>query len=180
MNYFWKFCERWFFLWQGGGAFWNLPEKWPKIEWFTQERIGGGLLKFKNDLWLNSRKGYNQISWPAWKLCQYKGGVNKMNTLFVLDTTNFKPLNEILHNILTFIYFLAHQIGLGIIKTIQSIFPRIIFPYSIIDPLGFLVILTLFMFLVGVDVARKIVWIIVCAAWILLVIRILMILFKLG
>jgi len=103
-----------------------------------------------------------------------------MNTLFVLETTNLKPLNVILHNILTFIYFLAHQIGLGIIKTVQSIFPRIIFLDSIIDPLGFLVILTLFMFLVGVDVTRKIVWIIVCAAWILLVIRILMIIFKLG
>jgi hypothetical protein len=36
------------------------------------------------------------------------------------------------------------------------------------------------MFLVGVDVARKIVWIVVCAAWILLFIRILMIIFKLG
>ncbi len=103
-----------------------------------------------------------------------------MNSLFVLETTNLKPLNVILHNILTFIYFLAHQIGLGIIKGVQSIFSGIIFPDSIIDPLGFLVILTLFMFLVGVDIARKIVWIVVCAAWILLFIRILMIIFKLG
>jgi hypothetical protein len=103
-----------------------------------------------------------------------------MNSLLALETTNLKPLNVILHNILTFIYFLAHQIGLGIIKGVQSIFSGIIFPDSIIDPLGFLVILTLFMFLVGVDVARKIVWIVVCAAWILLFIRILMIIFKLG
>jgi hypothetical protein len=36
------------------------------------------------------------------------------------------------------------------------------------------------MFLVGVDIARKIVWIVVCAAWILLFIRILVIIFKLG
>jgi hypothetical protein len=86
----------------------------------------------------------------------------------------------ILHNILTFIYFLAHQIGLGIIKGVQSIFSGIVFPDSIIDPLGFLVILTLFMFLVGVDVAKKIVWIVVCAAWILLFVRILVIIFKLG
>lgn len=103
-----------------------------------------------------------------------------MNSLLVLETTNLKPLNVILHNILTFIYFLAHQIGLGIIKGVQSIFSGIVFPDSIIDPLGFLVILTLFMFLVGVDVARKIVWIVVCAAWILLFVRILMIIFKLG
>lgn len=103
-----------------------------------------------------------------------------MNTLFVLDATNFKPLNEILHNILTFIYYLAHQIGLGIFKIVQSIFTSTIFPESIIDPLGFLAILTLFMFLVSVDALKKIVWIVVCAAWILLLIRILMIIFKIG
>jgi hypothetical protein len=101
-----------------------------------------------------------------------------MNSLFVQDTTNFKPLNVILHKILTFIYFLAHQIGLWIIKIVQSIFPSTTFPESLIDPIGFLIILTLFMFLVGV--AKKIAWIIVCIGWILLFIRILMIIFKLG
>ena len=94
------------------------------------------------------------------------------------ETPNLKPLNEVLHKILTFIYFLAHQIGVGIIKLLQPLFPRNIFPDSLVDPLGFLIILTLFMFLVGI--AKKIAWIIVCAAWILLLIRILMIIFKLG
>ena len=83
-----------------------------------------------------------------------------MNSLFVQETANLKPLNVILHRILTFIYFLAHQIGLGIIKVVQPIFPRGVFPDSIIDPLGFLIILTLFMFLASV--AKKIAWIIVC------------------
>ena len=101
-----------------------------------------------------------------------------MNILFVPVTTNSEPVKMILHKILTFIYFLAHQIGLGIIKLVGSIFPRINFPDTIIDPLGFLVILTIFMFLVGV--AKKIAWIIIWAAWILLFIRILMIIFKLG
>ncbi len=103
-----------------------------------------------------------------------------MTGLFVLETTNFKPLNEILHNIFTFIYFLAHQSGVWIIKLIQSIFPNVAFLDNLVDPLGFLVILTVFMLLVGVEVARKIVWIVVCAAWILLFIRILMIIFKIG
>jgi hypothetical protein len=103
-----------------------------------------------------------------------------MNTLFVLEPVNVKPLNEILHSILTFIYFLAHQIGLGIIKAVQSIIPSIVFPNSIVDPLGFLVILTLFMLLVGVELGKKIAWIIVCAGWILLLIRILMVIFKIG
>lgn len=103
-----------------------------------------------------------------------------MNALFVLETADFKPLNEILHNIFTFIYFIAHQTGVWIIKLMQSIFPRVTFLDSMIDPLGFLVILTVFMLLVGMEVARKIVWIVVCAAWILLVIRILMIVLKIG
>ena len=101
-----------------------------------------------------------------------------MNILFVQEATNFKPLNEILHKILTFIYFLAHQIGLVIIKVVQPIFPRGVFPDSLVDPLGFLIILTIFMFLVGV--AKKIAWIIVCIGWILLFIRIIMIVFKIG
>jgi uncharacterized membrane protein (DUF373 family) len=103
-----------------------------------------------------------------------------MNALFVLETTNFKPLNSILHNIFTFIYFIAHQAGLWIIKLIQSIIPGADFLNHLVDPLGFLVILTIFMLLVGMEVARKIVWIIVCAAWILLFIRMLMIIFKIG
>jgi hypothetical protein len=103
-----------------------------------------------------------------------------MNILLVPETTVLKPLNEILHSVLTFIYFLAHQIGLGIIKAVQSIIPSIVFPSSIVDPLGFLVILTLFMLLVGVKLGKKIAWIIICAGWILLLIRILMVIFKLG
>jgi hypothetical protein len=103
-----------------------------------------------------------------------------MTGLFVLETTSSKPLNVILHNILTFIYFLAHQIGLGIIKAVHAVFPGILFPDSIVDPLGFLVILTLFMFLVSVQLGKRIAWIVVCAGWILLVIRILIIIFKLG
>jgi len=103
-----------------------------------------------------------------------------MNTLFALETPAVKPLNEILHSILTFIYFLAHQIGLGIVKAVHSIIPGIDFPSNIVDPLGFLVILTLFMVLVSVELGKKIAWIIITAGWILLLIRILMIIFKLG
>ncbi|MCX6556706.1 MAG: hypothetical protein NTW95_04640 [Candidatus Aminicenantes bacterium] len=103
-----------------------------------------------------------------------------MTVLFVPETTALKPLNEILHSILTFIYFLAHQIGLGIIKAVQSLIPSIVFPGNIADPLGFLVILTLFMVLVSVEFGKKIAWIIICAGWILLLIRIFMVIFKIG
>jgi len=103
-----------------------------------------------------------------------------MTTLFVPETAGLKPLSEILHSILTFIYFLAHQIGLGIIKAVQSIIPSIVFPSNLADPLGFLVILTLFMVLVSVKFGKKIAWIIICAGWILLLIRIFMVIFKIG
>ncbi len=97
-----------------------------------------------------------------------------INSLFVQETT----LSEILHKILTFIYFLAHQIGLGIMKVVQAIFTRSTFPDSIIDPLGFLIILTLFIFIVGIS--KRIAWIIVSVGWILILIRILLIIFKIG
>ncbi len=101
-----------------------------------------------------------------------------MNSLLIQETTNPNSLSDILHKILTFIYFLAHQAGLGIIKLIQAIVPSATFPESVIDALGLLIILTLFMFLVSV--AKKIAWVIVCVGWILLLIRILIIIFKLG
>ena len=100
-----------------------------------------------------------------------------MNSLLLQETTS-KTVNAVLHDVLTFIYFLAHQIGLGIIKVVQSIFPGVVFPGNLIDPLGFLVILTLFVLLVSL--AKKIAWILIIAGWILLLIRVLMVIFKLG
>jgi len=100
-----------------------------------------------------------------------------MNSLFLQETAT-KTVNVVLHDVLTFIYYLAHQIGLGIIKVVQSIFPGAAFPGNLIDPLGFLIILTAFVLLVSV--AKKIAWILIIAGWILLFIRILMVIFKLG
>jgi len=97
-----------------------------------------------------------------------------MNNLFVQNAT----LSDILQAILTFIYSIAHQIGLGIVKVIQAIFTGRTFPASIIDSLGFLIILTLFIFLIGIS--KRVAWIIVGVGWILLFIRILMIIFKIG
>lgn len=101
-----------------------------------------------------------------------------MNILLVQEAVSAKPLNSVLHNVLTFLYFLPHQIGLWIVKILQQLFPRIVFSDSLIDPLGFLIILTLFVVLARV--AQRLAWIIVWVGWILLLIRILMIIFKLG
>ena len=101
-----------------------------------------------------------------------------LNSRLIQETTNADSLSTVLHKILTFIYFLAHQAGLGIIKLIQYIVPSAKFPESVIDALGYLAILTLFMFLVSVS--KKIAWVIVGVAWIFLLIRILIVIFKLG
>ena len=101
-----------------------------------------------------------------------------MNILLIQETTNPKSLSAVLHEILTFIYFLGHQAGLGIVKLIQYIVPSARFPESVIDAVGLLIILTLFMFLVSV--AKKIAWVILCVGWVFLLIRILIIVFKLG
>jgi hypothetical protein len=97
-----------------------------------------------------------------------------MNLLLVEEAT----LSDILHKLLTFLYFLAHQLGLGFIKVVRAIFTGSAFPDNIIDPLGFLIILTLFVFLVGIS--KKIAWIIVGVGWVLLFIRILLIIFGFG
>ena len=101
-----------------------------------------------------------------------------LNSLLIQETPDQSSLSAILHKVLTFIYFIAHQVGLWIIKLIQYLVPDAKFAENVIDALGFLVILTLFMFLVGA--AKKIAWVIVCVGWILLLIRILIIVFKLG
>jgi hypothetical protein len=101
-----------------------------------------------------------------------------MNSLIAQETAKFTPLNGIFHDILTFLYFLPHQIGSALIKLFQSIFPGVVFPDSLIDPLGFLVILTLFMVLISIS--KRIAWIIVSIGWILLAIRILMLFFRIG
>jgi hypothetical protein len=101
-----------------------------------------------------------------------------MNIILIQETVAAKPINAMLHNILTFLYFLPHQIGLWMVKILQQLFPRILFADSLVDPLGFLIVLTLFVALARA--AQKIAWIIVCVGWILLLVRILMIIFKLG
>jgi len=101
-----------------------------------------------------------------------------MSSLLIQEATDPNSLSAVLHKILTFIYFIAHQAGLGIIKLLQTLVPSAKFPESVIDALGLLIVLTLFMFLVSV--AKKVAWVIVCLGWILLLIRILIIIFKLG
>jgi len=101
-----------------------------------------------------------------------------VNSLLIQETINTNSVKAVLHQVLTFIHFLGHQAGLGIIKLIQSIAPDAQFPENVIESLGLLVIVTVFMILV--TVAKKAAWVIVGVGWILLLIRILLIVFKVA
>ena len=72
---------------------------------------------------------------------------------------------------LSFRYTIGHWIGEKIVELIQFI-SGIILPQSIVDAVGMLVILTIFLAIA--EVAKKAIWIVVALGWVFIVIRILM------
>ena len=80
-------------------------------------------------------------------------------------------MEDILTSVFAFIYTIGHWIGEKIVLLIQSI-ADITIPSTIVDAIGMLVILTIFLALA--EVAKKAIWIIVAVGWILIAIRILM------
>ncbi len=78
---------------------------------------------------------------------------------------------DLLTTILAFIYTIGHWIGEKIVQLIQSV-AGIIIPPSIVDAVGMLVILTIFLGIA--EVAKKAIWIVVAIGWVLIIVRILM------
>jgi hypothetical protein len=79
---------------------------------------------------------------------------------------------NILENLLTFIYTLGHWLGEKIVELIQYI-SGITLGQEIVDAIGMLVILTIFLAIA--EVAKKAIWVVVAIGWVLIIIRILMI-----
>ena len=77
----------------------------------------------------------------------------------------------LLENVLSFIYTIGHWIGEKIVDLIQYI-SGIIIPPSVVDAIGMLVILTIFLAIA--EVAKKAIWIVVVIGWVFIIIRILM------
>ena len=77
----------------------------------------------------------------------------------------------ILENVLTFIYTLGHWLGEKIVELIQYI-SGIKLGQEIVDAIGMLVILTIFLGIA--EVAKKAIWIVVAIGWVLIIVRILM------
>jgi hypothetical protein len=82
-------------------------------------------------------------------------------------------MKNIISEVLTFVYSIAHWVGVGAIKIVHSVFPNAQLPSNIIDAFGFLFVLTAFLILV--QAAKKIGWIIMVIGWILILLRILLI-----
>ena len=80
---------------------------------------------------------------------------------------------EIVDQILAFIYSLGHLIGQGVVKLVVAILPSMQFPSDLVDPIGLLAILTIFLAVAAV--AKKLVWIVVIAGWALILIRLILV-----
>lgn len=80
-------------------------------------------------------------------------------------------VEDILTMVMAFIYTIGHFIGGTVVWLIQSI-SGVTIPNAIVDAIGMLVILTIFLALA--DVAKKVVWVIVAVGWILILLRIIM------
>lgn len=80
------------------------------------------------------------------------------------------PWKEILNAVLTFLYSLAHYIGMLAVYLLGRVLPTARVPADLVDPIGYLAILTAFLILV--QVAKKVAWVVVVAGWVLISIRI--------
>jgi hypothetical protein len=74
-----------------------------------------------------------------------------------------------LDQFLAFIYTMAHWVGGLIVGLVENIIP-LQTPANLIDPIGYLALLTVF--LIVAEVAKKVVWGIVVVGWILIGVRV--------
>ncbi len=76
---------------------------------------------------------------------------------------------DILTTVMAFIYTIGHWLSEMIVGMIQSI-SGIIIPQTIVDAIGLLVMLTIFLAIA--EVAKKAIWVIVAVGWVLIILRI--------
>ena len=84
--------------------------------------------------------------------------------------------DEVLAKILQFIHTISSWIGGLIAAVIHSILPSVTIPDDLIQAIGLMAILTIFLLIM--QIAKKLTWIVVVVGWLLIVARIVMILIK--
>jgi hypothetical protein len=85
---------------------------------------------------------------------------------------------DLLTQLMGFVYSAAHYLGVGIVAVVQRILPSAQNLAVLADPIGFLGILTIFVVLVSV--ARKVAIVVLIAGWALILVRIVLMAFKVG
>ncbi len=85
---------------------------------------------------------------------------------------NEETVEGIARRALAFFHTAAEWIGEGLVRLVDLLIPGAP-PADIASPLGYLGLLTLILFLFGiVAAARKVIWVLVAAGWVLMVVRI--------
>lgn len=84
--------------------------------------------------------------------------------------------DEVLTKILQFLHTIASWIGELIAALIHSILPSVTIPNDLVETIGLMVMLTVF--LIIVQIAKKITWIIVVVGWVLILTRIVLLMIK--
>ncbi len=74
--------------------------------------------------------------------------------------------------LLTFFSSFAHTVGMWVLGLLAKILPAERVPWMLADPIGLLAIITALLILV--EFARKVAWVLVVTAWVLLLVRIVM------
>ncbi len=89
------------------------------------------------------------------------------------QTSGSMSAQDVVDQLLSFIYSLGHLIGEGIVRLVVTILPSMQFPQDLVDPIGLLAILTIFLAIAAI--AKKLVWIVVIAGWVLILIRLILV-----
>jgi hypothetical protein len=84
--------------------------------------------------------------------------------------------DEILAKILQFIHTIASWIGGLIASVIHSILPSVTIPDDLVQAIGLMAILTIFLLIM--QIAKKLTWIVVVVGWMLIIARIVIIMLK--
>jgi hypothetical protein len=85
---------------------------------------------------------------------------------------------DLLTLIFGFLSTTARWVGLGIVQLVQYILPSVKELSTLAEPIGFLSLLTVFVILTSA--ARKVALIILLAGWVLILIRLLLMAFRIG
>jgi hypothetical protein len=84
--------------------------------------------------------------------------------------------DEILAKILQFLHTIASWIGGLIATVIHSVLPSVTIPDDLVQAIGLMAILTIFLLIM--QIAKKLTWIVVVVGWVLIIARITMIVIK--